>query len=88
MKAVDGVEKKERAHSFIEVIAGAAQLIQRGALGLQRGRIKLSAPQLPFPSNVSGTWITAAEATDPKYWVRHLRQTVRFADGVGELLHP
>jgi amino acid adenylation domain-containing protein len=45
-----------------------------------------AAPTIPFLSNVSGDWITAAEAADPGYWVRHLRQTVRFADGVGRLL--
>lgn len=49
-------------------------------------RIKMKAPTLPFVSNLSGTWITAAEATDPQYWVRHLRNTVRFADGLQELL--
>ena len=48
--------------------------------------ITLKAPQRPFISNVTGTWITAAEATDPQYWAKHLRQTVRFADGVRELL--
>src|SRR6185295_7316362 len=36
-------------------------------------------------SNVTGTWISAAEATDPEYWVRHLVSPVRFADGVAEL---
>ena len=45
-------------------------------------RVRLAAPQLPFISNVSGTWITAEEATDPSYWARHLRGTVRFADGL------
>lgn len=49
-------------------------------------RIRMSAPTLPFVSNLSGTWITPAEATDPQYWVRHLRNTVRFADGLQELL--
>ncbi len=49
-------------------------------------RIRMTAPTLPFVSNLSGTWITPAEATDPQYWVRHLRNTVRFADGLQELL--
>ncbi|MBE9178533.1 SDR family NAD(P)-dependent oxidoreductase [Oculatella sp. LEGE 06141] len=48
--------------------------------------VPLKAPQLPFISNVSGTWMTDADATDPHYWVRHLRQTVRFSDGIRELL--
>ncbi|HEX9412756.1 MAG TPA: phosphopantetheine-binding protein, partial [Ktedonobacterales bacterium] len=43
-------------------------------------------PALPFISNVTGTWITAADATDPRYWARHARQTVRFAAGARELL--
>jgi amino acid adenylation domain-containing protein len=48
--------------------------------------LTLSPPRIPYVSNVTGTWMTAADATDPGYWVRHLRQTVRFGDGVGELL--
>jgi len=48
--------------------------------------VPLSAPTLPFVSNVSGTWITDAEATDPRYWAAHLRASVRFADGVETLL--
>ncbi len=46
----------------------------------------LHPPQIPFVSNLTGRWITDAEATDPRYWARHLREAVRFADGVGELL--
>lgn len=48
--------------------------------------LKLNPPGIPFISNVTGTWITDDEATDPHYWVKHMRQTVRFADGVEELL--
>lgn len=49
-------------------------------------QIKLSPPKIPFISNVTGNWITASEATDPNYWVKHLRNTVRFADGIAKLL--
>lgn len=48
--------------------------------------VKLSPPQLPYISNLTGTWITATEATDPHYWSRHLRETVRFDAGVRELV--
>ncbi len=49
-------------------------------------RVKLQPPQIPFISNVTGDWITDAEATDPAYWMRHARQTVRFAEGLKRLL--
>jgi len=45
-----------------------------------------SAPRIPFISNVTGKPITAQQAVDPAYWGQHLRGTVRFADGVAELL--
>jgi acyl transferase domain-containing protein len=44
--------------------------------------MELHPPRIPFSSNLSGEWITAEEAIDPAYWVRQLRETVRFADGV------
>lgn len=43
-------------------------------------------PKRPFISNVTGDWITSEQATDPAYWTRHLRQPVRFAQGLGRLL--
>jgi len=52
---------------------------------LARG-IALAPPSIPFVSNVTGTWITDAEATDPAYWARHLASTVRFADGLEALM--
>ncbi|WP_437729975.1 type I polyketide synthase [Sorangium sp. So ce1335] len=48
--------------------------------------LRLNAPERPFVSSVTGTWITEGDATSVAYWVRHLRQTVRFGDGVRTLL--
>ena len=45
----------------------------------------LRSPNKRYISNVTGTWITADEATDPDYWVRHLLMPVRFFDGLREL---
>ena len=49
-------------------------------------RTRRSAPTIPFVSNVTGTWITAEQATDPDYWVRHMRETVQFHAGLRTLL--
>ncbi len=48
-------------------------------------KVTLCAPTIPYLSNVTGAWITAAQATDPFYWTRHLRNTVRFSDCLAEL---
>lgn len=47
--------------------------------------ITLHPPQIPVISNRTGQPLTAAEATDPDYWVGHLRNTVNFADCIGTL---
>ena len=47
--------------------------------------VNLQPPQIPYLSNVTGTWITADQTTNPSYWTTHLCQTVRFADGVNNL---
>jgi acyl transferase domain-containing protein/thioesterase domain-containing protein len=66
------------AHSqMLDPILGRFEAYLRG--------LRLSSPTLPFVSNVTGMWITPEEARDPVYWVRHLRQPVRFAEGVATL---
>lgn len=47
--------------------------------------LKLRAPAIPIVSNLTGDWLTAEQAMDPAYWVRHLRSTVLFADGMAQL---
>lgn len=49
-------------------------------------KVTLNPAEIPYVSNVTGTWITAEEATDPNYWAKHLRQTVRFSEGLQQLL--
>ena len=54
-----------------------------------RGLLKktsLRAPAKRFISNLTGDWITPAQATDPEYWLRHLREPVLFSQGVARLL--
>ena len=52
-------------------------------------KVNLKAPSIPYLSNLTGKWITPADACRPAYWGSHLRQTVRFADGLAELRkHP
>ncbi|HVL36260.1 MAG TPA: acyltransferase domain-containing protein, partial [Burkholderiales bacterium] len=48
-------------------------------------RMRFAAPQVGFISNVTGRWADASLIADPEYWVRHLRQPVRFADGLALL---
>lgn len=52
------------------------------AFAQQVRRVEFHAPTIPYISNITGDWITAAEATNPHYWVKHVRQPVLFADGI------
>jgi non-ribosomal peptide synthase protein (TIGR01720 family) len=49
-------------------------------------RVRLEPPTIPFISNLTGDWIRPDEATDASYWARHLRQAVRFSQGVERLV--
>lgn len=48
----------------------------------QFDQVSLFPPQQAVMSNVTGEWLTEAQATDPNYWAQHLRGAVRFADGI------
>ncbi|MFI6697453.1 type I polyketide synthase [Streptomyces sp. NPDC050509] len=47
--------------------------------------LSFRAPHLPVVSNVTGEVASAEELCAPGHWVRHVRETVRFADGVAAL---
>ncbi|MFL6118932.1 SDR family NAD(P)-dependent oxidoreductase [Actinophytocola sp.] len=55
------------------LLAGAASGMRELVAGLER-----TPPAVPYLSNVTGEWITDAEAVDCDYWARHLVEPVRF----------
>ncbi len=46
---------------------------------------QLQEGQIPYLSNVTGTWMSRDDALDPGYWARHLRSTIRFDPSLREL---
>jgi acyl transferase domain-containing protein/acyl carrier protein len=68
-------------------LAGVMSIEDALSLAAARGGplSALQAPEIPFVSSVTGTWITAEQATDPGYWARLPRRLERFADGLAEL---
>ncbi|MBS1164039.1 MAG: non ribosomal peptide synthetase [Proteobacteria bacterium] len=53
--------------------------------GREVAKVTLHPSLLPVVSNVTGAVLTADQACDPGYWVRHLRHTVRLVDGLKAL---
>jgi acyl transferase domain-containing protein/NADPH:quinone reductase-like Zn-dependent oxidoreductase/short-subunit dehydrogenase/acyl carrier protein len=49
------------------------------------GRLSFSSPRIPIVSNVSGALVSAEEICSAEYWVRHVREPVRFSAGVSSL---
>lgn len=48
--------------------------------------IKFGKTEIPYISSASGDWITNEEASNPLYWGEHIRHTVRFSDGLTNIL--
>ncbi|MER6589973.1 beta-ketoacyl synthase N-terminal-like domain-containing protein [Micromonospora chalcea] len=48
-------------------------------------RLDLAAPTLPIVSNLTGALADADEIRTADYWVRHVREAVRYADGLAAL---
>ncbi|PTM41465.1 type I polyketide synthase [Bosea sp. 124] len=69
------------AHSrMLEPILGRFEAFVRS--------IPLRSPSIPIVSNLTAEMLTADQARDPTYWVRHLRSTVRFAEGISRIADP
>lgn len=76
-------------HQRVHIEVAAHSRLVDGILDRYEGGVrgvKKSEPQRRYISNVSGKWVKAEEATDAGYWRRQLRESVRFCEGVKELL--
>ena len=49
-------------------------------------KCRLSDPEIPLLSNLSGTWAEPGQLSTARYWRQHLRKSVRYADCVQALL--
>src|SRR5258708_27907863 len=57
-------------------------------LELYRAELEVTsknAPQIPFIAGVTGKFISLEECRSTDYWVRHMRETVRFSDGIATI---
>ena len=48
--------------------------------------VKYGEPRIPYISNLTGKEITKKEVMEPSYWYHHTCETVRFSEGIKELL--
>jgi len=56
------------------------------AFGRAAAQVPVRPAQVPFVSNVSGLPASGKDLSDPAYWPTQLRSTVRFSEGLAELL--
>ncbi|HWX45508.1 MAG TPA: SDR family NAD(P)-dependent oxidoreductase, partial [Solirubrobacteraceae bacterium] len=66
------------SHAFHSGLMGPAL----GELEAVAGTLQFAAPGLGVISNVTGEPLSAEQAASPGYWASHVRQPVRFGDGV------
>ena len=67
--------------SHTPLLDAARDNLRRLTESMRRNR-----PRIPMLSNVTGRWLTAADAQNADYWCDHMCGTLRFEAGVGELL--
>ena len=68
----------QTSHAFhSSMMAPAAALFEA-----EVRQVTLTEPSIPIASTLTGTWMSAADATDPVYWARHLRDPVRFSPAI------
>ncbi|MBG85656.1 MAG: hypothetical protein CMO80_01995, partial [Verrucomicrobiales bacterium] len=74
-------QRLETSHAFHSAMMEPALKPFRGRLA----ELTLKPPTIDIVSNRTGTWLKPEEAANPEYWVEHLRNSVRFNEGVKTL---
>jgi len=49
--------------------------------------IQLNPMNIPIMSTVTGSWLQTADSTNPDFWAKNLRDTVKFADAIQSLIN-
>ncbi len=78
------------SHSRLHISVAAHSAIVEPILeefGKYLEGVKFSPPKIPLISNVSGRFADSEKIQTPSYWLDHLKQTVRFSDGIETLLN-
>ena len=91
-KAVDAIvadfaSRDVRAHTLRVSAAFHSPLVNpvMDAMEACARNFKMRVPRIPIAWNVTGGELPSGSIPDPKYWRRHLREPVRFADGISYL---
>lgn len=91
--AVDALQKQlaERGIESRPLVVSHAfhsHMLEDAAVEFEKviASVLMQAPKQRYISNVSGTWVTADQATSARYWADHLRQPVRFSQGLATVL--
>ncbi len=91
-EAIDAFEKvlTEQAVDYKRLNLGAAghsSLVEPAMPDFRQyiNGLTLNEPTIPIVSNITGTWVDPQEVCTADYWLKHLRETVRFAGCVNTL---
>ncbi|MCP4221402.1 MAG: acyltransferase domain-containing protein, partial [bacterium] len=89
--AIDDFHREMKAHKFLCMKVDQNRALHSpvmdpilDAFAARLEQTPLNPPQIPLISNVLGRKVSGPEVTERRYWVNHLRERVRFAEGIAE----